>query len=193
MNKKILAALASTLVLGAVAVPGAMAQGYMSQSSGNLTGPYVGGRIGLNNSDSDISADSKTAFTGGAQLGYNMNMGGPVIGAEGFIDWNASADHATYPYGPLSYGSYVWGADAKLGVDLGQFMPYGKLGIASTNLTDDASGDEWGLHGGLGIEYMIMPNVSAKGEWTYSRANIGFPEAEFTNNNFTVGVNYYFK
>lgn len=192
MNKKILAAVASTLVLGAVAVPGAMAQGYTTQSAGNWTGPYVGARAGWNNSDLSNGSEDRNAFTGGVQGGYNMNLGGPVVGAEGFIDWNGSKAHDTV-FGPVDYGSYVWGADAKLGVDLGQLMPYGKLGLANTNLTNDAGGSAWGLHGGLGVEYKFMPAMSVKGEWTYSRANIGFPEREFKNNNYTVGVNYYFQ
>lgn len=192
MNKKLLAAIASTLTLGAVAVPAAMAEGYMGQSAVNWTGPYVGGRIGWNNSDVSNGSNSRNTFTGGVQAGYNVDLGGPVVGAEGFVDWNGSKAHDTV-FGPVDYGSYNWGADAKLGVGLGPLMPYGKIGLAHTNLTNQASGSAWGLHSGLGVEYKFMPNMSAKAEWTFSRANLGFPEREFKNNNFTVGVNYYFQ
>lgn len=183
MNKKILVALASTLAIGAVAVPGAMAQGYMTQSASNWTGPYVGARVGINNAEID-PADSEAAFTGGVQAGYDMNLGGPVVGVEGSADFNSKTD-----YGLGEIGSNIWGLSGKLGVDMGQVMPYGKLGWAYTNLTGDADEGEGGLTGGLGLEYKMMPNVSVKGEWTYNNAEF-FGGTDVTNNAFTVGVNY---
>lgn len=177
MNKKILAAIASTLALGAVAVP-AMAQ------TANWTGPYVGARVGINNAEID-PADSEAAFTGGVQAGYDMNLGGPVVGVEGSADFNSKTD-----YGPAAeIGSSIWGLSGKLGVDMGQMMPYGKLGWAYTNLNGDADEGEGGLTGGLGLEYKMMPNISLKGEWTYNNAEF-FGGTNATNNAFTVGVNY---
>lgn len=180
MNKKILAAVASALALGSFAAPTAMAQ------TTNWTGPYVGARVGINNAEID-PFDSESTFTGGVQAGYDMNLGGPVVGVEGSVDFNSETE-----FGPLEIGSNIWGISGKLGVDMGQMMPYGKLGWAYTNLSGDSDEGEGGLTGGLGLEYKMMPNASLKGEWTYNNAEF-FEDTEVTNNAFTVGVNFRFR
>lgn len=185
MKKLTLAMLASALALGAVS-----AQTASAQTTSNWTGPYVGGKLGVNNAKAD-GLSSENAFTGGVEAGYNWNLGGPVVGADVFADFNSKTDHSVGgPFPTVRYGSTVWGVDGKLGVDLGPVLPYAKVGIAQTDLTG-LSGDDWGFHGGLGVEYKVMPQVGLAGEWTYSEATpIG--DRKFKNNNFTVGVNYHF-
>ena len=70
-------------------------------------------------------------------------------------------------------------------------MPYAKLGYAHTSGTKAlANFDDNGLHGGLGLEYKFAPSWGITGEWTTtSPRKYG---TTFKNNNFTIGLNYYF-
>lgn len=194
MKKKIaLALLASGLMMGAVSAEAQVTAGVGSGGM-NWNGPYIGAKTGYNHASAD-GFESKGSWTNGVEGGYNWNLGGPVVGVDAFWDWNLEATHAQNVTGfPVKYGSHVYGVDGKLGVDMGQFMPYAKLGLAHTSLTGDGSGGDTGLHGGLGVEYMVMPNLGVTGEWTHSRASIGGVGVsdKVRNDNFTAGVNYHF-
>lgn len=150
-------------------------------------GGWVGGKIGSNRS-SVTGVDTKSATAFGLEGGYNWNMGGFLLGVDGFIDSNNSASHNPAPY---TYGSDAYGLDAKLGIDGGKWLPYAKVGYARTNGNGAAAviGGS-GVHLGLGVEYKFAPQWSVAGEYTTASAKTA--GNKLNNNNFTIGINYYF-
>jgi len=150
-------------------------------------GGWIGGKIG-NNRSSLTALDTKNATTYGLEGGYNWNMGGFLLGVDGFVDSNRSATH-----GPVltTYGSNAYGVDAKLGLPAGNWLPYAKLGYARTNssgLAAAVGGSD--VHLGLGVEYKFAPHWSVAGEYTTASAKNN--AVKLNNNNFTIGINYYF-
>lgn len=178
--------------LGLLAALPALAQDSTDSSSNpswvgssRWTGPYLGAKFGVGDASSS-AVSSKTSYTAGLEAGYQVNMNGPVVGADVFADLNPNEGHSM----GATYGTHVYGADFKLGLDNGPYLPYAKIGYADVHGTGDLSGSGSGFHGGLGVEYLTYNNVGIDGEWTYDRAS--FSGVTVKNNNFTVGVNYHF-
>jgi outer membrane immunogenic protein len=132
----------------------------------------------------DAKQDMNGAIAGGF-AGYNYQIGKIVVGGETEAFWsNFRADNAFSgsPLGP-QYATRVrgdYGGDtvARLGYDLGNFLPYIKGGVAyqhfSTALSDtpgpkgkpsaptlSASSDKWQIGSvvGAGLDYKIAPNI----------------------------------
>jgi len=150
-------------------------------------GGWMGAKIGSNQS-SVTGYDSKRATTYGVEAGYSWNMGGYLLGVEGFADSSSKASHNPAPY---SYGSSAYGLDMKLGIDGGNWLPYAKLGYARADGNGDAGaigGSD--VHLGVGVEYKLAPNWSLAGEYANSSAKTG--GLKLNNNNMTLGLNYYF-
>ena len=160
-------------------------------------GFYLGGKIGVNKSDITgvQTASKQNATTYGIEEGYNWDMGGFLLGGSFFVDFNQKTNRVTNVMAlPLYSGSSTFGLDLKLGLPMNNFMPYAKLGwdrttgqgvmpAAQFKYTND-------LHTGLGLEYKFAPNWSVAGEWTRSGSKIN--GSRLRNDNFTLGVNYYF-
>lgn len=159
----------------------------MNAQASEFDGGWIGGKIGSNRSNV-TGVDTQGATTYGAEGGYNWNMGGFLLGVDGFIDSN---DKATHNPLAVNYGSSAYGVDAKLGIDAGNWMPYAKLGYAQTD-GNGAAGAIGGsdVHLGLGVEYKFAPNWSVAGEYTTASAKTG--GVKLNNNNLTIGINYYF-
>lgn len=151
------------------------------------SGLYAGVKAGANNAAASGVSNS-TTYTTGLEVGYLTNLNNPILvaGVDGYADFNPDKSH-----GPgFTYGTHVYGADVKLGLDNGSLMPYAKLGYAHVSGTGDLSGSGSGFHGGLGAEYMAYRHVGIDGEWTYDRVNIS--GTVIRNNNYTIGVNDHF-
>lgn len=193
MNKSVLSIALATAVL-------AMA----SANASDFAGSYVGGKLGVNRSTvsgtvlnnnvlSTVDTGSKTATALGLEGGHNWDKGNYVLGVEGFVDSNRRASHSATVNGAAAtanFGSTVYGVDAKVGLPKGAWMPYAKLGYAKGKANGDISGSANGVHAGLGVEYKFKPNMSVVGEWTTHSGKDG--GGRLKNNNFTVGLNYYF-
>ncbi|OGS76396.1 MAG: hypothetical protein A2Z94_06065 [Gallionellales bacterium GWA2_55_18] len=152
-------------------------------------GGWAGAKLGSNRS-SLTGLDTRNATTYGLEAGYNWNMGGYLLGADGFADFN---DKATHNPGAINYGSDAYGLDAKLSLPNGKWLPFAKLGYGRTNGNGNALASAVGgnsAHLGMGVEYKFAPNWSLAGEYgTGSGKNA---TTKLNNNNFTLGVNYYF-
>ena len=94
-------------------------------------GTYFGGHAGA-----DVDGDND--FVGGLQLGYNLQSGNLVYGAEGDISFSDD-----------TFGSIR----GRAGFAAGQALFYGTVGIA----IDD---DDEGLVAGGGVEYKVAGNAS---------------------------------
>lgn len=152
-----------------------------------FSGGWIGGKAGSDRS-SVTGFDTKRATTYGAEAGYNWDVNSLLLGVDGFFDHNNQADHNPAPY---RYGSREYGLDFKLGLPAGNWLPYAKLGYARIN-ANGAAGAFGGkdAHLGLGVEYKFAPHWSLAGEYTtFSDKNAGL---KLTNNNLTLGINYYF-
>ncbi len=152
-----------------------------------FSGGWVGAKAGSNRSNV-TGVDTQKATTYGAEAGYNWDVNSLLLGVDGFFDHNNPADHNPAPY---RYGSRAYGLDFKLGLPVGNWLPYAKLGYARINANGAASafgGND--AHMGLGVEYKFAPHWSLAGEYTTFRdKNAGL---KLTNNNLTLGINYYF-
>lgn len=149
------------------------------------SGPYIGANVGVNDATfSGVSGNS--TYTSGLDAGYLANLNGPVVGIDGFVDFNPDKTHAP----DVNFGSRVYGIDLTLGLDNGPLMPYAKVGYAQVHGTGALTGTGSGFHGGLGVEYMVYDNIGVDGQWTYDRANLD--GGTLKNNNFTVGANLHF-
>lgn len=157
--------------------------------AGEFSGGWVGGKIGSGRS-SLTGLDARSATTYGVEGGYNWDVNNFLLGVDAFADAN---DKATHNPGAVNYGSNAYGLDAKLGLPNGNWLPYAKLGYARTTGTGNAAASVVGgsdVHLGLGVEYKFAPQWSVAGEYTTASAKTGV--TKLNNNNFTVGLNYYF-
>lgn len=150
-------------------------------------GSWAGGKIGSNRSNV-TTLETKSATTYGLEGGHNWNMGGFLLGVDGFIDWN---DKETHNPGAINYGSDAYGLDVKLGIPSGKWLPYAKVGYVRTESNGLApSVNDEDVHLGLGVEYKFTSNWSVTGEYTEASARSATQKLE--NRNFTIGLNYYF-
>lgn len=169
--------------------------GTAAAQASDFAGPYLGARAGANVS-SATSLNSKTAATGGIEGGYDWDVrGNLLLGLSGYYDDNGKATHTGSGAAPASvnYGSQVYGINLKLGIPADRWLPYAKIGYARV----DGMGDNYtsvvndnALGYGAGLEYKLMPDIGVAAEWDGNMAkHLG---TTLDNNNFTLGINYYF-
>lgn len=181
-----------------IALSAALLSISIAQAS-DFSGGWIGAKVGSNRSDvsgantlASPSFNSKSANTYGFEGGYNWDINSNfLVGVDGFADFNQKATHTLVPAATANYGTDVYGADLKLGLPTGKWLPYAKLGYASVRGTGvGLTGSRSGAHLGLGVEYKFAPHWSVAGEYTdYSAKSNGI---KVNNSNFTLGVNYYF-
>ncbi|GEM_PF-4089359 len=188
-----------TLMASLLALPAAVnAQQEPPAVAQELSGWYIGAKTGVSRTSLD-DADSNEAWTVGAEVGHNWALRyGWMVGANLFYDYNASADHTpdfiedALDGDDLRVGTHAYGISGKLGYVAGPAMYYGKLGAGRLEGRSDVDDDGEGLHGGLGVEFLLSPTWSVTGEWLYTEADIGPTDRSLENHNFTVGLNAHF-
>lgn len=178
------------------------------------SGIYIGGHIGYGYAQADIAdlgtqlrLDSE-GFLGGAQAGWNYQMGRVVLGAEldfSFADINSN--NVTNTLGNVSSNTpWIATATTRLGYTWDRFLVYGKVGAAFAqfdfnidNLT--ASETRVGYTVGAGLEWAVAGNWSAKAEYNYldfGRSSVNFDgvagslDIEQRISVIKAGVNYRF-
>lgn len=136
-----------------------------------FAGAYVSANVSSDRARM-TGVESKNVGYLGLGAGYNWDISSLVFGVNGFYDHHEKA-----------YTGRDYGFDGKLGMPLGSWMPYVKLGVAASDPGTRA-------HGGLGVEYKLAANWAVTGEWTTDRKTKD--GIKYTNNNFGIGVSYYF-
>jgi outer membrane immunogenic protein len=179
----------------------------------NWTGFYAGAHAGVGWSDGDNSGSA--GFVGGGQAGFNYQINQWVVGIEGDIAGTTIKDSVSATVvGP---GAVITGnAEASLdwvatlaprvGYAFNNWLVYGKVGgawahasgtasagINGTQLTSvsvDESVSGWMF--GIGAEYALSNNWTAKIEYNMMDFGNSGPFADNTFNVLKAGVNYRF-
>ena len=142
-----------------------------------------------NAEDLDQSIDN---INYGIGVGYDMNMGGVVVGIEGeWMESEAKTDYDTFGFTEFGVANIEAGRDlyagVRVGVPLGsRALVYAKGGytnarynvLATDNTTDtetDIDLDGWRL--GAGAEFAVSDNMFVKAEYRYSNYGEGEVEA----------------
>lgn len=155
--------------------------------AGEFNGAWIGAKLGYNQSVMS-GLDKQSASDFGLAGGYNWEAESFLLGVEGFAEQNGKATHNP---GLVSYGSRTLGLDGKFGVPMGDWLPYGKIGYARTSGNGGASGVSGSdVHLGAGAEYKLTPSLSVSGEYSVASAKTG--ARKLSNDNFSIGVKYYF-
>jgi outer membrane immunogenic protein len=158
------------------------------------TGFYVGVNAGYGWNNNDVSvtiptvgtftSDDEGGFVGGAQVGYNYQMGSLVLGIEADLQYADLGGEVVIPgfVGFDDGDNYFGTVRARVGVAFDRALVYATGGFAYGDVGggfgSDANGG-WTLGGGL--EYAFTNNLTAKVEGLY--VNL-----ERDNNNFVVGL-----
>jgi outer membrane immunogenic protein len=180
MRKYILVA----LLAGTVATPA------FAQTPGNFSGLRVEGIVGYDTTD--VEGEGSDGIVYGAQVGYDAQTGGMVIGVEGeasdstvdecVADVDITGDELCADAGrDLYVGGRVGGAISP------NVLLYGKAGYTNARVAldyedgtagttaDFEEGENLdGLRVGGGLEFALGPNAYAKTEYRYSNYEQGF-------------------
>ncbi|KFG69274.1 outer membrane protein [Microvirga sp. BSC39] len=134
------------------------------------TGFYVGVNAGYGWSDDDFDSvaladdDNDGGFVGGAQVGYNYQIGSFVVGLEGDIQYADFGREGAFVVGGTTYdidnSDWFGTVRARAGVAFDRALIYATGGFA---FADEANG--WTVGGG--VEYAFTNNLSAKIEGLY--------------------------
>ena len=168
-------------------------------NSYSWAGPYLGGNLGYDWGSVDNNPTKPSGFEGGVQAGYNWQTGALVFGVEGDIEATGADD----TFAPWKFSNPWFGTlRGRVGYAFNNILFYGTGGLAFGELRAETFGlsethTNAGWTAGVGAEFGIAPNWSAKIEYLY---------VDLANSNFTItgmpngyqfgvvraGVNYHF-
>ncbi|MDJ1158923.1 porin family protein [Chelatococcus sp. SYSU_G07232] len=148
---------------------------------------------------------NQNGFAGGAQLGYNYQMGGFVVGGEleaSYLGGGKSKRNAA----SLVSIEQKWLGAAKLraGVALDRTLIFATAGVATSKFDVQGVGnkDKWktGYLLGAGVEHAFTDNLTLKAEYNYLRfgdqkvalAGGGVRKSELSDHVVKAGLNYKF-
>jgi outer membrane immunogenic protein len=204
MNTLKIAAVLTAFALTPVAAHAAdfTAQPAAASAASNWDGLYIGAHLGYGWGTATITPSTSTStslsgFSAGVQEGYNFHLSDSVIASvEGDLSWNNEQGS----FGGSTPERINWDGSVRgrLGLDLGQIMPYAEAGVAFANATLMNAYDEThtGWTVGAGVEFMLASNLSANVEYRYSdygtQKYAGSVPLSLTDNSLRVGLNYHF-
>lgn len=148
------------LAAGSVVTMGAQAA--VTYGSGYAGQPYIGVKAGQFNVDEDgVDTDDPTAY--GVYGGYNFD---PNFGIEaeyiGSDDADFEVDGIEGEYDVKTYGAY---GTYRYTFPTTGIYAKGKLGVAKSEISGDAEGDDTGIAGGVGLGYNVNSNLAIEGEY----------------------------
>ncbi len=204
-KKEILAGVASAA--GVLASASAASAGDVGMAPDNWAGFYAGVSIGSMGGDLPFLGDVTTgtyqlntsAITPGAFAGFNTQMGSLVMGAE----FDVQGSTGSLKDSRSRSGAYglntTFDAKARLGYDVGRFMPYVFVGATSQNGT---AGDRketyfaYGINYGVGAEFKATEHIIIGAEYT-QRSMTGYDanvsqNVPFSNHEISLRASYLF-
>jgi len=142
-----------------------------------VSGGYSWGTTSLDPAVGAASENNSAGWSLGAQAGYNMDMGGFVLGGEADLQW-ASIGHSESLGGGNTFEAktdFFGTVRVRAGVPVGQVMPYATGGLAfgrgvaqeSTGVVTSQTANHFGWTAGLGLEAQATSNISLKAEYLY--------------------------
>ncbi len=154
---------------------------------------YGGGYSSVRSSQTGARSASSFGQSSGALLGYNFQYGRIIYGPEGDFDWHILRPvNNGAPGLPASVNDTLetFRLRARVGYDMGQFLPYLAGGVASAkmyeytypwpNLAFGQSREVTGLTLGAGLEYRfavpVFGQITVRGEYIYD----AYPSETFT-------------
>jgi outer membrane immunogenic protein len=156
---------------------------YASTSAFDWSGFYAGINAGYGWAKADgaglTSEDDIRGWLGGAQVGYNYDFGGFVLGAEGDIQISGVKIKEDLGGGnSMEVGLDAFGSvRARAGISADRFLPYvtagvawGRAGIKATGpgVSDSHYENYVGWTVGGGLEYAATDNITVRGEYLYT-------------------------
>ena len=132
-------------------------------------GPYIGGNLGYGWGEVSNNGANPSGVLGGLQAGYNYQSGQLVLGIEGDLQLNAADDtFAAWKFSNPWFGT----VRGRLGYAFNNVLLYGTGGLAFGTLKVESGGfseshTSAGWTAGVGAEYAINQNWSAKIEYLY--------------------------
>ena len=162
---------------------------------------YAGGTdfnsyyVGINGGFLQTSPSGSSSKSGGTynlSLGKDFNINNAVLGGGVMLGY---ADNGSFG-GGVSLNSVYYGAFAKGGYDINNFMPFVKLGYIGTSFNGSngaGNSTESGLLYGAGVEYMINTVWGVTAQYlgsSLSGGSNGYPNIRV--NNYTIGVDFNF-
>lgn len=184
----------------AIAIPAAA-------QDADFSGPWVAGVAGYDinkagsSQDDGVNADLDQNAEGlvyGAAVGYDMDLGGVVVGAEAELTDSTADSRYADPYTNFGLGTVDAGRDIYLGARVGvkatpSTLVYAKGGYTNarfnfigtdgtTDYSNNLDTDGWRV--GAGVEQKLGTNAFAKVEYrysNYSRGEIDFEAADIAD------------
>lgn len=135
------------------------------QPSFSWSGPYAGAQLGYGFADADNGVDGN-GIVGGVHAGYNYDLGGFVVGAEGDFDFSGvDFDDGAGDVDGIARGKL------RAGVPIGRAMPYLAAGGAYAYGDIDGAGDvsDLGWIAGGGADFAVTDQVIVGGEYLYHK------------------------
>ena len=184
MRKLVLAPLATigAMAAGIAALPAAAQTG--PAAAAPFTGPRVEALAGYDNlqDGGDGDSEGRDGFLYGGEIGYDVQAGGVVLGAEAELTDSTSRARSYNAFTPGDRFSVNAGRDIFLGGRVGYVisplaMIYAKGGYTNARVESRYTAgnvefrDHTNLDGfrvGAGLEYNITPTAYVKGEYRYS-------------------------
>ena len=189
----------------------------MAPAASSWDGPYVGASVGYGwgtatddtfTTGSTASPITDTASMSGwligGQIGYNFHLSDNIVaGVEGNLDWlNETGTYDTYPAYTQTI-NWEGSVRGRLGVDMGQFLPYVEAGVAFANSTLEYTTTPWsesmthvGWTVGAGAEFTLADHLSANVEYRYSdygkQTYDSSNSVSLTDSTVRAGLNYHF-
>lgn len=146
----------------------------MAQEQGDFSGVKATAIAGYDNIDLDIAGvDNVEGFLYGGTLGYDVQSGNMVYGAE--LEATESTGKISDPTGRVEAGRDLY-AGGRLGVVVGDAaLLYAKAGYTNARISSPGLGGENGdgVRVGAGIEYKLSDKMFARGEYRYSNYEAG--------------------
>jgi outer membrane immunogenic protein len=207
MKKKKMATVAAVAVASALALGAAQAADLPRPYAGaplypayNWIGPYIGVNLGYQWGSATHSGANPSGILGGAQGGYNWQIGEFVFGAETDLQFSAADDmFAAWKFSNPWFGTLR----GRAGYAMNNVMLYATFGLAYGGGSVQIAGlkesnTHMGWAAGAGMEVGLTPNWSAKAEYLFvdlsdqryvlfANTNTGFESSILR-----LGVNYRF-
>jgi outer membrane immunogenic protein len=153
------------------------------------TGLYVGGNVGwawatttvFDNLNFGSASTDQNGLIGGAQIGYNYQLGSLVLGIEWDFDWSSIEGNGLFRPSIVNLRSsadtqWISTLAGRAGLTFDRTLVYVKVGggwvqnePGVTSLTTGATfrGSNSGWLIGAGTEYAFLPHWTAKIEWDF--------------------------